>query len=459
MNVRDYNDINWQKCQERLFFLQVEILEGFRENDAKKVQLKQDILVKSFAARAMAVRKISENTGSKTPGIDGVTQEKDEDKLNIINLLHNTKDYTPQPVRRVYIPKANGKQRSLGIPTIQDRCMQQLFAFTLQPIAEEKADKQSYGFRPNRSTKDAIAKLNSAQNNYGKEAAYILDADIEKFFDNISHEWQMEHIPINKSMLKKWLKAGHILQNQLKLDDKGVPQGGVISPMIANMTLDGMEEAVRKSISTFRAGASQIRYADDFVVVARYDWIIKTKIVPAIQEFLKIRNQKQNEDKTSTICISKGLDFLGYHLKYVDGVLNVVPTQESITGLKNRVRLILKEKVNQTSGEVINILNPLLRGWAEYYSNCFPMRVILSNISKDIWHLVFHWGCDKHPKTGKKQIFSKYFKAHEGYSAIFYGEYNGKEVFLFILNRARQVTHSICKNTNQFDLKDPGKKR
>ena len=268
----DWHSINWVKCHANVRRLQRRIVKATQQGRWGKVKALQRLLTTSFSGKALAVKRVTENQGKRTPGVDKETWSTPNDKTKGLLSLQRH-GYRPSPLRRVYIPKANGKKRPLGIPTIKDRAMQALYLLALEPIAETLADPNSYGFRPGRSTADAtqqcfqtLAKADRAQ--------WILEGDIKGCFDNISHEWLLANIPTDKTILKKWLKSG-FLENQIWYDSySGTPQGGIISPVLANLTLDGLETLIKRHFpkEIWHHGkrhypkVNLIRYADDFVI-------------------------------------------------------------------------------------------------------------------------------------------------------------------------------------------------
>src|SRR5258707_1467458 len=244
--VTDWHDIDWASVSHNVRRLQARIVKATKEGRWGKVKALQRLLTHSFSGKALAVRRVTENQGKNTPGVDKVTWNTPQKKLNAIYSLRQ-RDYRPQPLRRIYIPKKNGKKRPLGIPCMRCRAMQALYLLALDPVAETTADPNSYGFRPGRSTADAIEQCFIA---LGKQFSpqWILEGDIKGCFDAISHEWLLTHIPMEKAMLRKWLKAGYMEQRILYPTEPGTPQGGIISPVLANITLDGLEHAIHKAI-------------------------------------------------------------------------------------------------------------------------------------------------------------------------------------------------------------------
>lgn len=233
----DWHQIPWSKSFRHVRRLQARIAKTAKDGDWRGVKRLQKLLVRSTAARAVAIRRVTENQGRKTPGVDGVTWSTPREKCRAIPTL-TRRGYRPKPLRRVHIPKANGGKRPLGIPTMKDRAMQALYWLALDPIGEAQGDLNSYGFRSNRSTADAIVQCHNAlARKHSPE--WVLEGDIKGCFDNISHGWLMQHVPMDGDILKKWLKAGYVEGRRLYPTDAGTPQGGIISPTLANLVLDG----------------------------------------------------------------------------------------------------------------------------------------------------------------------------------------------------------------------------
>jgi RNA-directed DNA polymerase len=236
------------------------IAKAVKESRWNKVKALQYLLTRSFYAKLLAVKRVTTNKGKKTPGIDGILWKGARVEWRTVFTLKR-RGYRPQPLRRIYIPKKNGKKRPLSIPTMYDRAMQALYKLALAPVAETTADRNSYGFREGRSCADAIAAGFNALSK-PNSATWVLEGDIKGCFDNISHKWILKNIPMDKVILKKWLKAGYVENGITYPNRKGTPQGGIISPTLANMTLDGLEEAVKSAVP-WRSRVNFIRYADD----------------------------------------------------------------------------------------------------------------------------------------------------------------------------------------------------
>ncbi len=267
----NWKTVNWKQAEREVKSFQLRIAKATREGRHNKAKALQWMLTHSWSAKLLAVKRVTENSGKRTPGVDGVLWKTPTQKLRAALSL-SRKGYKAMPLRRLYILKKNGKKRPLGIPTMQDRAYQALHLLALQPVAETTADKGSYGFRPYRSCHDAIERC-YIHLSRRDSAGWILEGDIKGCFDNISHQWLIENIPMDKKILQQWLNAGFIENKRSFPTERGTPQGGIISPTLANMTLDGLETAIDNAFGiTIRPDGCRknnphkihlIRYADD----------------------------------------------------------------------------------------------------------------------------------------------------------------------------------------------------
>lgn len=328
-----WRTIPWVSCEQKVRKLQVRIVEALKANRIGKVKSLQRILINSFSAKALAVRQVTSNKGGSTAGVDKVTWLTEVERYNAIGSL-KTRGYKPKPLRRVFIPKKNGKQRPLGIPTIKDRAMQALFLMALEPVSETLADGNSYGFRKYRSCADAIDQIHRCLSKK-YSATWVLEGDIKGCFDHISHEWLQGNVIMDTKMLRKWLKAGAIEKNVFHLTEEGTPQGGIISPTLANITLDGMEDLVAKHSNrkengkTFSNKVNLIRYADDFIVTGESKEVLE-EIKAELIVFLRERGLELSQEKTLITHIKDGFDFLGFNIrKYGNGKLLIKPSKKS----------------------------------------------------------------------------------------------------------------------------------
>jgi len=420
----DWHSIDWVKCHANVRRLQRRIVKATQQGRWGKVKALQRLLTTSFSGKALAVKRVTENQGKRTPGVDKETWSTPKDKSKgLLSLKRH--GYRPSPLRRVYIPKANGKKRPLGIPTIKDRAMQALYLLALEPIAETLADPNSYGFRPGRSTADAtqqcfqtLAKADRAQ--------WILEGDIKGCFDNISHEWLLANIPTDKTILKKWLKSG-FLENQIWYDSySGTPQGGIISPVLANLTLDGLETLLKRHFpkEIWHHGkrhypkVNLIRYADDFVITGESRELLEYQVKPILESFLAERGLSLSPEKTVITPVSDGFDFLGQNVRKYHGKLLIKPSKKSVKSLLHRVRSLLKKHQMAKQEVVINVLNPIIRGWALYHRHVVAKEVF-SKVDHWIWQAIWNWACFRHPNKGRRWIMKKYFHSSGNRNWVF----------------------------------------
>lgn len=409
----DWHSIDWAKCYQTVRRLQARIVKATQEGRYNKVKALQWTLTHSFSAKALAVRRVTENRGKNTPGVDGATWSTPAAKSQAIVSLKRH-GYKPSPLRRVYIPKSNGKMRSLGIPTMKDRATQALHLLALEPVAETTADKNSYGFRPERSAADAIEGCFTA---LAKKASpqWILEGDIKACFDTINHEWMLNHIPTDKATLRKWLKAGFIDNKTLYPTEAGTPQGGPISPTLMNMTLDDLECLLTKSFKRktvdgkrFTQKVNLIRYADDFIVTGYSKELLENEVKPLIAKFLAARGLELSQEKTKVTHIEKGFDFLGQNIRKYDGKLLIKPSKESVKAFLDKVREIVKRQPTAKQIHVIKQLNPVIRGWANYHRHVVASETFQS-VNKELWQTLWRWIKRRHPGKGTRWLKDKYF--------------------------------------------------
>lgn len=304
----EWHLIDWEICHRRVRGLQVRIAKAAKDKKWRKVKTMQRMLVRSFSAKAIAVKRVTENRGKKTAGVDGELWDTPITKWEAVSRLER-KGYKPKPLRRVYIPKANGKRRPLGIPTMRDRAMQALYLLALEPVSETTADRNSYGFRPMRGTADAIEQcfVNLSRTH---SAEWVLEGDIKGCFDNISHDWLIANVPMDKVILRKWLKAGYMESNRLNSTDAGTPQGGIISPVLANLALDGLEEVLeshfgkKNTKASYKTKVNYVRYADDFIITGISKELLEDEVKPLVENFMAERGLSLSPDKTLITHIS-----------------------------------------------------------------------------------------------------------------------------------------------------------
>ena len=368
-----WHDINWRQVNRNVRRLQARIVKATQEGRWGKVKALQHLLTRSFSGKALAVRRVTENKGKRTPGVDKQVWSTPASKRQAVKTLRQH-GYRAQPLKRVYIPKKNGKgRRALSIPTMKDRAMQALYRLALDPIAETTGDPNSYGYRKGRAPVDALQQCWTCLNRKCS-ARWILEADIKDCFDAISHEWLEQHIPLEKRILYQWLKAGYMGKSVLRATEAGVPQGGIISPVIANMTLDGLEAELRAAIPPIpnkyegtKPKVNLVRFADNFVITGCSKELLENRVKPVIEQFPRDRELRLSPDKTRTTHIDEGFDFLGQNIRKYNGKLLIKPAANNVSAFLDKVRTTIKANRQVPPGWLILLLNPIIRGWANYH--------------------------------------------------------------------------------------------
>ncbi len=414
-NWTHWHGIPWQDAHQVVGRLQARIAKAAKAGEWRNVKRLQRLLTRSISAKALAVKRVTENQGRKTPGIDRQTWSTPDDKWQAVGTLHH-KGYKPKPMRRVYIPKANGDRRPLGIPTMRDRAMQALHLLALDPTAETTGDTHSYGFRRGRSTADAIEQVRNA---LGRKHSpkWVLEGDIKGCFDNISHEWLLAHVPMDKGVLRKWLKAGYFEGNALFPTESGTPQGGIISPVLANLALDGLQSKLAGLFRTVRdaraAKVNFVRYADDFIITSSSRELLEEKIKPLVQEFMRERGLELSEKKTLITHVDDGFDFLGWTARWQGGMLLTKPARKNVKNFLEKIRGTLRQMRTARQEDVIDKLNPVIRGWANYHRSQMATRTF-AKTDHLIWQALWRWARRRHPNKGERWIKARYFRRIKG---------------------------------------------
>lgn len=401
----DWHAIDWHKAHRNVRRLQARIVKAQQEGRWGKVKALQHLLTHSFSGKALAVKRVTENKGNRTPGVDGEIWNTPVKKAAAIGRLRH-KGYRPQPLRRLYIPKSDGqRKRPLSIPTMKDRAMQALHLLALDPIAECLADPNSYGFRKERCQADAIGQcfLILAPKNRAK---WVYEGDIAACFDRISHDWLLKNIPMNKTILRQWLKAGFIDQTTFSPTDVGVPQGGIISPVIANLALDGLEPALRQRYP--HAKVNLVRFADDFIITGHSKELLENQIAPLVEQFLKERGLTLAPDKCCITHIDDGFDFLGQNIRKYDGKMLIKPARKNVKRFLDKVRNIIKTSGTTSAGQLIERLNPILRGWANYHRYIVSKHTFRKT-SFAIFQALWRWAKRRHRNKSGQWLKQKYF--------------------------------------------------
>lgn len=408
-----WHSIDWVSAHKTVRGLQERIVKATRERRWGKVKALQYLLTRSLSAKAVAVRRVTENTGKRTPGVDGVTWSSPAQKAAALKTLKR-RGYKPLPLRRIYIPKSNGKLRPLGIPAMRDRAMQALYLLALDPVAETTAAPNSYGFRPGRSTAD-VRELLHGWLAPANRAQWILEGDIKGCFDNISHDWMLANIPMDKAILRKWLKSGFMEQGAFFDTESGTPQGGIISPVLANMVLDGLERCVNEAFPEARTvkgvrtrlKVNVARYADDFIITAGTRELAE-EILPVVRNFMAERGLELSEEKTRITHIDQGFDFLGWNVRKYDGKLLIKPSKKNVQHFLEQVRGTIKANKTAEAWWLIDRLNPVINGWTNYHRTAVASKTF-SRLDHEIWSCLWRWALRRHPKKNRSWVKDKYF--------------------------------------------------
>ncbi len=405
----------------------------------------------------MAVKPVTENPGKNTPGIDGEIWNTPHLKARAIQTIGCWKNYHPCPLKRIHIPKKDkSRTRPLSIPVMGDRARQALYKMALEPIAETKADKNSYGFRLKRNCADAIDqcfKIFFSENS----PTYILEGDIKGFFDNISFQWILDNIPMNKKVLSKWLSCGFMEKGKLSPTTQGVPQGGIVSPAIANMVLDRIEKLVHNGC-TFRRKhhINFVRFADDFIVTASNKEVLQEVIIPLINTFLQIRGVVLSKEKTKITHINEGFDFLGQNIRKFDrcngkpGKLQITPSKSSREAIKEKVKAIFKSSNGLSQEALIGRLSPVLRGWANYHRHII-CRSTFFQLDHFVWKRIFRWARRRHGCKTKPWIARRYFSIDNEHGWLFRDKKSGKTLLWTHQDIATYRHIKIQADANPFD--------
>ena len=442
----EWKNISWKHIEKRVFKLQKRIYRAAKRGDVTVVRKLQKTLMQSWSARCLAVRQVTQdNKGKKTAGVDGKKSLTPKQRLTLVKNLRLTGK--SKPARRIWIPKpGKDEKRPLGIPTIHDRALQALAKLALEPEWESKFEPNSYGFRPGRSCHDAVGQIYL---NINKQPKFVLDADIAKCFDKINHKALLDKLntfPTLRRQIKSWLKAGAIDEAQLTPTSEGTPQGGVISPLLANIALHGIEELTKAVSKT----ACLVRYADDFVVLDK-DITVVQRCKDTIEEFLQGMGLELKPSKTRiSHTLHKyegnvGFDFLGFNIRqfkvgkchwskyttgrprkdgtkkeqrYMDFKTLITPSKEALKKHTAKVGKIIHEHKNTPQAALIKHLNPVIRGWSNYYS-CVVSKKTFSKADSITYQQLRAWATRRRGRSKITKVMKQYFHTVKGKNWVF----------------------------------------
>ncbi|WP_238919215.1 group II intron reverse transcriptase/maturase [Clostridium sp. YIM B02555] len=420
--VYDWNSINWRKIYKYVKKLRQRIFHAEQLGQTRKVRKLQRLMIRSKANLLLSIKRVTQiNKGKRTAGIDKMIIIDDNERIKLYNLIknYNVKSIKVKPAKRTYIPKKNGKLRPLGIPIIKDRIYQNIVKNALEPQWESRFESISYGFRPKRSAQDAREQL-FLKLRRGTKRQWIFEGDFKGCFDNLNHDYIiscLDNFPYKKTIVE-WLKAGYIDNEVFNETITGTPQGGIISPLLANIALHGMEEELgvryKKSTQGYYLDSNSIgivKYADDFVILCKTKEEAKS-MYDRLKPYLEKRGLALADEKTKVTHISDGFDFLSFNVrqyKTIRGmVLLIKPSKDSVKKAKQKIKEVFIKYRGKQIGIIINKLNPIIRGIGNYWSSSVSKETFKA-IDYYIWTKVKRYLKVLHPNKPWKWIIKKYF--------------------------------------------------
>jgi RNA-directed DNA polymerase len=419
-DLADWDAINWRAQEGQVRRLRRRIFKAAQAGDLAQVRNLQKLMLRSRANTLVSVRQVSQrNTGHRTPGVDGQVALTSRTRAELAGYLHrHGGPRTALPVRRVHIPKKGG-ERPLGIPSIADRAQQARVRNALEPEWEARLDPRQYGFRPGRGCHDAIEAIFNAVSRKASKRVWILDADLKAAFDRIDHNFLLEAIGTfpAREQIREWLKAGVVDRGRYAPTKEGTPQGGVISPLLLNIAMQGMEEAAGarydKNCHAKPGTPAVITYADDFVALCHSREQAEA-VRGKLSTWLKPRGLSLNQEKTRIAHLDQGFDFLSFNIRRYptrDGTKVLIkPSKDALRKIRRRLGHELRDLRGATTEAVIRRLNPIIRGQANYHRTGVSKKAYVS-LDHHLWRHTYTWARRRHPHKGRKWVTTRYFGA------------------------------------------------
>lgn len=449
-NVTSWKTIDWISVSAYVEKLQQRIYHAESQGKNRKVRELQRLLMRSKAALLLAIRKVTQiNKGKKTAGVDKFTALTDTERLKLYLQMkeYDISQHKPKPSHRIYIKKKNGKLRPLSIPIIKDRIWQNMTKLALEPQWEYIFEPTSYGFRPGRGCHDAIARIFTSLAR--KKKIWIFEGDFKGCFDNLRHDYIMEQIRCfpNKDIIEKWLKSGYIDNNVFNKTDRGGGQGSIISPLLANIALHGMEEILGIKYTMRKVKGSECasnitnysmtRYADDFVIMCKTKEQAES-VYTKLETYLEKRGLELEPTKTRVVEVTEGFNFLGFNVRVYQTSqgekLFIKPSKETIKKSKKKITSKVKELHGANVEKLIHVLNPILRGIGNYWSPVVAKKAF-SNMDAHNYHVTSMFLCRMHSNKGRKWIFQRYYRT----------DYKGKHKDRWILSSPNEEKVQLIK--------------
>jgi RNA-directed DNA polymerase len=419
--ILDWREVDWRAVEESVRRLRQRIFTASQAGDLPRVRSLQRLMLRSRANTLLSVRRVTErNAGRLTAGVDGEVVLTPEAKADLAERVQRSSDpFVALPVRRVYIPKrgSSGKRRPLGIPVIFDRCHQARVVNALEPEWEARFEPRLYGFRPGRGCHDAIEAIYWTAKGRSPKRQWALDADLAAAFDRIAHDHilaMLGSFPA-RGMVRQWLKAGVVENGRFAPTEEGTPQGGVVSPVLLNIALHGMEQAAgvryqtsgRDACWTATDSPVLVRYADDLIALchSRHE---AEQVKARLASWLAPRGLVFNEDKTRVVTLDEGFDFLGFNVRRYHGKLLIRPSKAAQRRIRERLRTEMWSLRGVNARAVIQRLNPIIRGWAAYYRTVVSSEVF-SALDDYMWKLAYKWARHVHPNKSAHWVVARYF--------------------------------------------------